>query len=112
MFQCAKAVWPLFLKQKYGRIITFGSQAGLCASLRSSSCSACSNFRRRWLPCTCKRRFTVDKLSMEDAHSLQYCTVKAGVLGFTKTLAIEGRKNNILANIVIPSAGAATGLGR
>ncbi|EIW57317.1 multifunctional beta-oxidation protein [Trametes versicolor FP-101664 SS1] len=77
-FQCAKAVWPLFLKQKYGRIITFGSQAGLYGS------PALAN----------------------------YCTVKAGVLGFTKTLAIEGRKNNILANIVIPSAGAATGLGR
>ncbi|OJT15201.1 Peroxisomal hydratase-dehydrogenase-epimerase [Trametes pubescens] len=77
-YKCAKAVWPLFLKQKYGRIITFGSQAGLYGS------PALAN----------------------------YCTVKAGVLGFTKTLAIEGRKNNILANIVIPSAGAATGLGR
>lgn len=112
MFQCAKAVWPLFLKQKYGRIITFGSQAGLCAFLRYSSCLACINFGHRWLPCSCKRRFPANKLSMNDAHSLQYCTVKAGVLGFTKTLAIEGRKNNILANIVIPSAGATTGLGR
>lgn len=112
MFQCAKAVWPLFLKQKYGRIIIFGSQAGLCAFLRSSSCLACSNFRHRWFSCSCQRRFTAIKLSMHEAHCLQYCTVKAGVLGFTKTLAIEGRKNNILANIVIPSAGAATGLGR
>ena len=28
--QCAKALWPIFLKQKYGRIVTMGSQSGLC----------------------------------------------------------------------------------
>lgn len=33
-------------------------------------------------------------------------------MGFTKTLAIEGKKYNILANVVIPSAGTAAGLGR
>ncbi|KAH9856458.1 multifunctional beta-oxidation protein [Lenzites betulinus] len=77
-YKCAKAVWPHFLKQKYGRIVTMGSQAGLYG-----------------LP-----------------GLANYSTVKAGILGFTKTLAIEGKKYNILANVVIPSAGAATGLGR
>ncbi|OCH95482.1 multifunctional beta-oxidation protein [Obba rivulosa] len=28
-FKCAQAVWPIFHKQKFGRIITTGSQAGL-----------------------------------------------------------------------------------
>ncbi|KAI0368737.1 multifunctional beta-oxidation protein [Pilatotrama ljubarskyi] len=77
-YKCAKAVWPHFLKQKYGRIVTMGSQAGLYG-----------------LP-----------------GLANYSTAKAGILGFTKTLAIEGKKYNILANVVIPSAGAATGLGR
>ncbi|KAI0822455.1 multifunctional beta-oxidation protein [Trametes gibbosa] len=77
-YKCAKAVWPHFLKQKYGRIITMGSQAGL---------------------------YGLPSLA-------NYSTVKAGIIGFTKTLAIEGKKYNILANVVIPSAGAATGLGR
>ncbi|KAI0649268.1 multifunctional beta-oxidation protein [Trametes meyenii] len=77
-YKCVKAAWPHFLKQKYGRIITMGSQAGLYG-----------------LP-----------------GLANYSTAKAGILGFTKTVAIEGKKYNILANVVIPSAGAATGLGR
>ncbi|KAI0768061.1 multifunctional beta-oxidation protein [Trametes elegans] len=77
-YKCAKAAWPHFLKQKFGRIVTFGSQAGLYG-----------------LP-----------------GLVNYSTAKAGILGFTKTLAIEGKKYNILANVVIPSAGAASGLGR
>ena len=46
------------------------------------------------------------------ASFIQYSAVKAAMLGFTKTLAIEGKKYNIFANVVIPSAGAASGLGR
>ncbi|EJF64655.1 multifunctional beta-oxidation protein [Dichomitus squalens LYAD-421 SS1] len=77
-YKCAKALWPIFLKQKYGRIVTMGSQSGLYG-----------------LP-----------------GLVNYSTAKAGILGFTKTLAIEGKKYNIFANVVIPSAGAAAGLGR
>lgn len=29
--QCAKSVWPIFQKQKYGRIVTTCSQVGICA---------------------------------------------------------------------------------
>ena len=43
---------------------------------------------------------------------MNYSTAKAGLLGFTKTLAIEGKKYNIFANVVIPSGGAVAGLGR
>ncbi|KAI0787929.1 multifunctional beta-oxidation protein [Fomes fomentarius] len=77
-YKSIKALWPIFLKQKYGRIVTLGSQAGLYG-----------------LP-----------------GLVNYSTAKAGILGFTKTVAIEGKKYNILANVVIPSAGAAAGLGR
>jgi multifunctional beta-oxidation protein len=29
-YKCAKAVWPIFQKQKYGRIVTTASQVGIC----------------------------------------------------------------------------------
>ncbi|KAK9451450.1 uncharacterized protein V1518DRAFT_408594 [Limtongia smithiae] len=34
-----------------------------------------------------------------------YATAKCGILGFTKTLALEGAKNNIIANAIAPNAG-------
>ncbi|KAF7327634.1 Peroxisomal hydratase-dehydrogenase-epimerase [Mycena kentingensis (nom. inval.)] len=36
-----------------------------------------------------------------------YSTAKAGLIGFTKTLGFEGKKYNILANVIAPSAGTA-----
>ncbi|KAH9928628.1 multifunctional beta-oxidation protein [Fomitopsis serialis] len=77
-FKCAKAVWPIFQKQKYGRIVTTSSQAGVYG-----------------LP-----------------GFANYATAKAATISLTRTLAIEGRKYNILANTIVPSAGALVGLGR
>jgi len=37
----------------------------------------------------------------------QYSTAKAGITGLTRTLAIEGAKYNIIANVIAPSAGTA-----
>jgi multifunctional beta-oxidation protein len=36
-----------------------------------------------------------------------YSTAKAAIIGFTRAIAIEGRKYNILANVLAPSAGTA-----
>ncbi|KAJ8072706.1 hypothetical protein PM082_016265 [Marasmius tenuissimus] len=72
-YKCAKAVWPIFLKQKYGRILTTCSQTGIYGNFGQTN----------------------------------YSTAKAGIMGFTKTLAFEGKKYNILSNVIAPSAGTA-----
>ncbi|KII89897.1 hypothetical protein PLICRDRAFT_40080 [Plicaturopsis crispa FD-325 SS-3] len=72
-FKCAKAVWPIFQKQKFGRIVTTCSQVGIYGNFGQAN----------------------------------YSTAKAAIMGFTKTLAIEGHKYNILANVIAPSAGTA-----
>lgn len=49
-FKCAKAVWPIFQKQKFGRIVTTSSQAGVCEfsalTLSASLAHCCSQCRR------------------------------------------------------------------
>ncbi|KAL0954851.1 hypothetical protein HGRIS_003790 [Hohenbuehelia grisea] len=70
-YRCAKAVWPIFRKQRYGRIVTTGSQIGLYGNFAQSN----------------------------------YSAAKGSIIGLTRTLAIEGKKHNIIANTMIPSAG-------
>ncbi|KAH8100086.1 multifunctional beta-oxidation protein [Cristinia sonorae] len=72
-YKCVKAVWPIFLKQKYGRIVTTASQVGIYGNFGQAN----------------------------------YSTAKAAILGFTRALSFEGRKYNILANTIAPSAGTA-----
>jgi multifunctional beta-oxidation protein len=72
-YKCAKAVWPIFQKQKFGRIVTTCSQVGIYGNFGQAN----------------------------------YSTAKAGIMGLTKALAIEGAKYNIIANVIAPSAGTA-----
>ncbi|KAJ7066159.1 peroxisomal hydratase-dehydrogenase-epimerase [Mycena amicta] len=72
-YKCAKAVWPIFQDQKYGRIVTTASQVGMYGNFGQAN----------------------------------YATAKSGIIGFMRTLAVEGKKYNILANAIAPSAGTA-----
>ncbi len=70
MYACTKAAWPVFLKQKFGRIVNVSSPSGLYGSYGQAN----------------------------------YSTAKAGIYGFTKTLAKEGDKYNIKSNCIAPVA--------
>ncbi|KIJ12813.1 hypothetical protein PAXINDRAFT_163828 [Paxillus involutus ATCC 200175] len=72
-YKCAKAVWPIFQKQKYGRIVTTCSQVGIYGNFGQTN----------------------------------YSTAKAAIMALTKTLGFEGKKYNILCNVIAPSAGTA-----
>lgn len=87
--QCVKAVWSVFQKQKYGRILTTASGVGICT-------------------------LSLNVVAYSDQNTLDgnfgqanYSTAKAAIMGFTRAIAIEGLKYDILANVLAPSAGTA-----
>lgn len=91
-YRCAKAAWPIFQKQKFGRVVTTCSQVGICAYLPYYFSVIARNLHR---------------FSDGNFGQANYSTAKAGIIGLTKSLAIEGKKYNILANVIAPNAGTA-----
>ena len=84
--QCAKAAWPHFRKQKYGRVINTASAAGLFGSFGQCNYSGTPII-------VCDLLYTNILLA-----------AKLAQVGFTETLAKEGLKYNILANVIAPIA--------
>ncbi|KAK2785485.1 bifunctional hydroxyacyl-CoA dehydrogenase/enoyl-CoA hydratase fox2 [Onygenales sp. PD_12] len=69
-YKCARAAWPHFRKQKFGRVINTASSAGLFGNFGQTN----------------------------------YSAAKLAMVGFTETLAKEGAKYNIIANVIAPIA--------
>jgi len=69
VFLCCKAVIPVMIKNRFGRIVNISSLSGLKNSIYSSTA---------------------------------YCASKAGIIGFSRSLASQTAKYNIRVNCVAP----------
>ena len=88
-FSCTHAAWPIFRKQKFGRIVNTASAAGL--------------FGKIWLFVLC-----CSLTPLGNFGQANYSAAKMGLVGFTKTVALEGAKYNIKANAIAPVSTASS----
>ena len=87
-YKCARAAWPHFRKQKYGRVINTASAAGLFGNFGQANYSG-----KRHRP----RVYLLESV-------LTSIAAKLAQVGFTETLAKEGFKYNIICNVIAPIA--------
>jgi multifunctional beta-oxidation protein len=86
-YSCTHAAWPIFRKQKFGRIVNTASAAGLFGE-RPALFRACVLYS--YLP------------PVGNFGQTNYSAAKMGLVAFTKTLALEGAKYNIKVNAIAP----------
>ena len=88
-YSCTHAAWPIFRKQKFGRIVNTASAAGLFGK----GISICNAFGVHGVGA-----------SVGNFGQANYSAAKMGLVGFTKTLAREGAKYDIKANAIAPAS--------
>ncbi len=84
-YSCAKAAWPIFQKQKFGRIVNTASAAGLYGTR--------SLYEGEGVGLT---------IVTGNFGQANYSAAKMGLVGFTKALAAEGARYNIKATVIAP----------
>lgn len=89
-YACTKAAWPIFRKQKWGRIINTASAAGIYV---------------RTVPWSNRAESLTESWDMQgNFGQANYSAAKLSLTTFSKTLAREGAKYNIIANAIAPVA--------
>jgi multifunctional beta-oxidation protein len=91
-FACTKAAWPIFRKQKFGRVINTASAAGLYGTLWVLFNGHFDSFL---------------SLCTGNFGQANYSAAKMGLIAYTKTLAREGAKYGIKATAIAPMAASA-----
>lgn len=84
-FSCTKAVWPIFCKQGFGRVVNTASAAGLYGA--AIPAILCLLDVEPWTG---------------NFGQANYSAAKMGLVAFTKTLALEGARFGIKAVVIAP----------